>query len=60
MKLGAGLRISSGAGVVAQNDELNDFVLVRREVEREHQRLRESTLVELSVHMRGYGVAQHV
>jgi hypothetical protein len=37
---------SSDAGLIAQNDELYDFVVVGREVEDEHEGVREPTLVE--------------
>ncbi len=48
---GISARISSGAGLIAQNDELNDFVVVGREIEGEHKRVWKPTLVEQSVRM---------
>jgi DNA-binding MarR family transcriptional regulator len=46
--------LSADAGLIAKNDELNDFIVVGREVECEHKRVREPTLVKQSIHMGGY------
>jgi hypothetical protein len=51
---GTAIGLSSDAGLIAQNYELNDFVVIGREVECEHKWVREPTLVEQSVHMDCY------